>query len=742
MSLFDDETLPSDEQEPVREGAFDAQLSFGPPFAPVVPPITTIRKRDGRELPFDKGKIADSIFRAAESIGGHDRDRAQSLASGVAIYLEKQTSVRPPTVDHVSDAVEKVLIEMGHAKTALAYARFRDKRARMRRLRSGGLRAVLKELKEAEGGVPAEGEPRPRLSLFVRTSNETLAEWNRARIVDALVRETGLEPGVAGIVAAEVEQQLASADVKTLTASLVRELVDAKLVEHGLEDFRRKHMRLGVPLYDTERIICVPNHGELEGPHDPSTTDLVLAERVKREYALTQVFSQEVADAHLGGDLQIHGLGFVDRLHAMDIRLERAVHFGFLAPPSDGCDDGIIARIGRLNAALHAHLAGPLCWRGLNVSLGRHLAGCSSDDMAQLARMLLLALDHDAPARLASDAGTSVELSWPVSAPQNGDAPAGKGTPLKAREFAAALFDTFAQAGRETHAGVAPAVLVREQDFAAVAFRAFLERAATIGRTRRGIRIAFHRGGSTDEPAPDGVVAHCVTLNLPRLAFRASGAAFDAELERLAGLAVKAHAEKRAFLERLVTVAGLGPLDLLLRERDGRRFVDLQTAVYSVGVAGLNECVERLCGRQLHESEDAIRCGASVLTRLAERCREKADAEDLCVALCANADPRVENRFATVDLQQYPIDARAVCKADRVTQDVTYTRGAAFAGDAGVTPMCRATQEGRLHEHLDGGAITHVCLGSEEMSEKALADLVESAHRRTRAQGLTFRREG
>ena len=115
--------------------------------------------------------------------------------------LHGQTS----TVDQVHDAVEKVLIEMGHARTALAYVRYRDRRARIRKLREGDTKALLTEWAEARqeraAPVTLAGQ-----ALFVRTSAETLVKWDRDRIVAALVRETDLERGTASLIALEVEQ--------------------------------------------------------------------------------------------------------------------------------------------------------------------------------------------------------------------------------------------------------------------------------------------------------------------------------------------------------------------------------------------------------------------------------------------------------------------------------------------------------------------------------------------------------
>ncbi|MHC1770621.1 MAG: anaerobic ribonucleoside-triphosphate reductase [Flexilinea sp.] len=92
----------------------------------------SIQKRDGRIVPFDIGKISAAIFKAAQAVGGYDFSKAQQLAKNVIDYLWQENKTNPPTVEEVQDAVEKVLIENGHAKTAKAYILYRDHRTRIR----------------------------------------------------------------------------------------------------------------------------------------------------------------------------------------------------------------------------------------------------------------------------------------------------------------------------------------------------------------------------------------------------------------------------------------------------------------------------------------------------------------------------------------------------------------------------------------------------------------------------------
>ena len=99
-------------------------------------PVMWIRKRDGRIVEFDTSKIADAIFGAVKAVGGNDRDLADELAAVVVRYVKEYSKQNVPTVEEVQDAVEKVLIERGHAKTAKAYILYRDRRTRIREARS------------------------------------------------------------------------------------------------------------------------------------------------------------------------------------------------------------------------------------------------------------------------------------------------------------------------------------------------------------------------------------------------------------------------------------------------------------------------------------------------------------------------------------------------------------------------------------------------------------------------------
>lgn len=94
--------------------------------------IRQIVKRDGRTVDFNIDKITEAIYRAAKVLGGKDRDMAQYLARQVELYLLEICHNDIPTVEQIQDAVEKVLIENGHARTAKEYILYRAERTRVR----------------------------------------------------------------------------------------------------------------------------------------------------------------------------------------------------------------------------------------------------------------------------------------------------------------------------------------------------------------------------------------------------------------------------------------------------------------------------------------------------------------------------------------------------------------------------------------------------------------------------------
>ncbi|MEN2774569.1 anaerobic ribonucleoside triphosphate reductase [Acetivibrio clariflavus] len=96
--------------------------------------ITKIRKRDGREVPFNIEKITNAIFKATRAAGEEDYSAAMALAERVVEQLHRDLGKKVPGVEEIQDVVERVLIEEGYAKTAKEYILYRAERTRVREM--------------------------------------------------------------------------------------------------------------------------------------------------------------------------------------------------------------------------------------------------------------------------------------------------------------------------------------------------------------------------------------------------------------------------------------------------------------------------------------------------------------------------------------------------------------------------------------------------------------------------------
>lgn len=102
----------------------------------MVKKLAKVRKRDGREVQFDQSRIIEVIWKAAQAIGGSDRELAEKLAENVVQKLTEQYAEAIPTVENIQDVIERVLIEHGHTQTAKAFILYRKKRQELREAKS------------------------------------------------------------------------------------------------------------------------------------------------------------------------------------------------------------------------------------------------------------------------------------------------------------------------------------------------------------------------------------------------------------------------------------------------------------------------------------------------------------------------------------------------------------------------------------------------------------------------------
>lgn len=93
-----------------------------------------IRKRDGRIVPFDGGRIVNAILKAGQATGEFELPTAQQMTTRVLAIAQSTLSTELPTVEQIQDIVEEVLLASPFKKTAKAYLLYRDQHARIREM--------------------------------------------------------------------------------------------------------------------------------------------------------------------------------------------------------------------------------------------------------------------------------------------------------------------------------------------------------------------------------------------------------------------------------------------------------------------------------------------------------------------------------------------------------------------------------------------------------------------------------
>jgi len=141
--------------------------------------------------------------------------------------------------------------------------------------------------------------------MYVRTSHDSIEEFNTQKIIQSLVREGSLPLELAQKITEEVENRIYKYQTAYLTGSLIRELVNSVLLEHGYEEYRHKLARVGLPIFEVQEMIS-----NAENVDDGIEGLLFKAGQIVfAEHLLTSTLPKDMADAHLSGDLHITNLG-------------------------------------------------------------------------------------------------------------------------------------------------------------------------------------------------------------------------------------------------------------------------------------------------------------------------------------------------------------------------------------------------------------------------------------------------
>jgi len=617
------------------------------------------------------------------------------------------------------------------------------------------------------------------IALFARNNTEKVDHWDKEQIKNILISSAMLDNNTAIHIATEIENIITSANIKIVTTSLIHELINYKLVERGLDKKHLNYSNLRIPLYNIDNMLRLPNKENANVPHGPEATNLTLAEFIKKEYALINVFSHKVANAHMRGDIHLHDLGFIDRPYCSGQNLEYIKKFGLnlpnslaLAKPAKHAEV-LLAHMVKFAAALQSNFAGAIGWDAVNLFFAPYLEHLSGRAIKQIAQMLIFEFSQQAVARGGQAIFTDINLYWEVpkhfeSVPAIG--PNGKYTgktyseyEKTAQLFAWKLFEVYMEgdgAGRPFFFPK-PLVHITEKFFKTKGYADFLYHISNVASLMGNTYFIFDRGETAkiseccrlsfkleendikDAKTPWKMrysALQNITLNLPRIAYEAKR---DEKLlyfilqERIK-LAIKAHLQKYSFIQELLNYGSTGPLALLTMNLDGQSYLRIRRSTYLIGMVGLNEMVKQHLGKELHDSKEAIHFGLKIIAKMKLLCDHYSTYHKMRFVLEQTPAESTAHRFAKLDLKHFPKHAYSTVKGDLSRGEVYYTNSTLFNISASINSIERVKLEGCFHPIIEAGAITHIWLGEQQPSKESIANFIIKVFYKTKNDQIAF----
>ena len=489
-------------------------------------------------------------------------------------------------------------------------------------------------------------------SIFVHTTDEDLNPWDRTRIVAVLVNETGVDYQLADKISEEIQATVFSSGIRVVTSELVRELVNAKLIEYHFEKARERNKRLGLSLHDVDGLLRFSS-AHYPGPvPSPAGTGVVMSDALKRQFALSDIYPAHLHRMHLEGKLHIHGLSTPDRpwkvyLNAGDL-LAFSYASGGIVLERPATAENFERNFLKLNTLLSGFVGEGVHWTGIEEALLS--SGVSEDALP------------DSCAKLVRDA------MLPQPAAQLGTA----------RVF------------HFSRPRVIQSVLLRMKE----------EKILNALITTEGQNWFPSPFLVMDNRVPSKTtyILETISLNLPGLAIQSivEDSTPETELKRIMARAMAIFARKRVFLEKISAVRPGGPLDLL-----NHLGFNPSLSPCVVAVCGLNEWCRVLMDGDMDEGPDRFTRADDFLSKVQLQVAEESKRSKMRIFLGSVYQGEAAYRFARLDLKFQPFYASRVLNGEIQSGAVYYTRDAALPSDKPLSIEKKAQIEGTLQLKFD-----------------------------------------
>ena len=250
-----------------------------------------------------------------------------------------------------------------------------------------------------------------RGKLYVRTSRLAIEEFHRNKIARSLVVEAGVPQEIADEIAAEAEDRLVRLKTVYLTAPLIREFVNAILIEKKFEEYRHKLARLGMPVYDVAKLIKLAGEKQLSADYVYRSS----AQSVLSEYVILNCLPHKISDAHLSGSIHIANLeSWILTPNEIIHDLRYFLRNGVAGTPIPDTLESALGLVSQVLAVGAAEVSGEQTVDFFNIFLSPFARGRKTEDITKALYYFLSSLRRETPPSN-PEAGVSiaVETSTP-----------------------------------------------------------------------------------------------------------------------------------------------------------------------------------------------------------------------------------------------------------------------------------------------------------------------------------------
>ncbi|MEM2419780.1 MAG: anaerobic ribonucleoside-triphosphate reductase [Candidatus Bathyarchaeia archaeon] len=575
--------------------------------------------------------------------------------------------------------------------------------------------------------------------ILVRTSRFTLEEFDFNRIVEVLIKEADMPVEQARKIAKEAEKRLLKAKTRYLTAPLIREVVNGILVEKGLEEYRHKLTRLGLPVHDVSYMLS-------KGKTSQSASSLCeeFGKNVLGEYTLLNVLPRDVADAHLSGDIHLEELGYWilkpnEVVHDLRLFFKKVDTSQFFHNPPENLESALNLA---LNVLLHSakETSGTQTLEYFNVLLAPFVKGFEETHAKELLKQFILNVNQHA------DASINIELTPPnFLADMTVDTASVTEVYGDFQDEASLLARLTMEVFEEESVFkplLNPKIVIKLRpealkDDKAVNVLLKAHQLAINGNAvyfanclgENDERTVFLSNGCKLKPDFRGDweidtlrtgILGVASVNMPRIAYESRGD--EAKLLELFRERLEMAVRALEIKFRMLKQHGRGFLSFLFQTINGDSYFRLESSARLVNLNGLEEAAEIFNGKNFHENENSLRFALKAVHYASEFLQKSEKRRGKRTLLSILPSKEAPARLAKQDIERFGV---AKIRFHGTRDKPYYSSFRSLNVQNFEASLKTLAIEKDIYEQLDGGNLTVLELGEAECTAEMLLSLTK-----------------